>query len=165
MQTWYQGGLLFLPGTAKEKDRDKLACECHRGQPEHQGGGLGRWDQCHFHSTLRAWGDETFDFLFFFSLKSIFSCTVIFSSYWHLGCLYSPNFTWPIVVYRASLVAQMVKNLPAMREAGVSISGSGKISWRMEWLPTPIFWPGEFHGQRFLAGYSPWDHKDSDTTE
>ena len=41
----------------------------------------------------------------------------------------------------------------------------GKISWRREWLPTPVFLPGEFHGQRSLAGYSPWGHKESDTTE
>ena len=30
---------------------------------------------------------------------------------------------------------------------------------------TPVFWPGEFHGQRSLAGYSPWGRKESDTTE
>ena len=29
----------------------------------------------------------------------------------------------------------------------------GKIPWRMEWLPIPVFLPGEFHGQRSLAGY------------
>ena len=40
-----------------------------------------------------------------------------------------------------------------------------KILWRREWLPTPVFLPGEFHGQRRPAGYSPWDHKKSDTTE
>ena len=32
--------------------------------------------------------------------------------------------------------------------------------WRMERLPTPVFWAGEFHGQRTLAGYSPRGHKD-----
>ena len=32
-------------------------------------------------------------------------------------------------------------------------------------LLTPAFWPGEFHGQRSLVGYSPWGHKESDTTE
>ena len=32
----------------------------------------------------------------------------------------------------------------------------GKIPWRREWPPTPVFSPGEFHGQRSLAGYSPW---------
>ena len=41
----------------------------------------------------------------------------------------------------------------------------GKISWRMEWLPTPVFLPGEFHRQRSLAGYSPWGCKELDTTE
>ena len=40
-----------------------------------------------------------------------------------------------------------------------------KIPWRREWLPTPVFLPGEFHGQRNLMGYSPWGYKESDTTE
>ena len=31
--------------------------------------------------------------------------------------------------------------------------------WRKEQLPTPVFWPGEFHGQRSLARYSPWGHR------
>ena len=35
----------------------------------------------------------------------------------------------------------------------------GKIPWRREWLPTPVFLPGEFHGQRSLAVYNPWGHK------
>ena len=37
--------------------------------------------------------------------------------------------------------------------------------WRREWPPTPVFLPGEFQGQRSLAGYSPWGRKESDTTE
>ena len=41
----------------------------------------------------------------------------------------------------------------------------GKIPWRREWLPTPVLLPGEFHGQRSLAGYSPWGHKEWDTTD
>ena len=40
-----------------------------------------------------------------------------------------------------------------------------KTLWRREWLPTPVFSPGEFHGHRSLAGYSPWDRKESDMTE
>ena len=40
-----------------------------------------------------------------------------------------------------------------------------KIYWRREWLPTPAFLPGKFHGQRSLAGYSPWGHKEVKTTE
>ena len=39
-----------------------------------------------------------------------------------------------------------------------------KIPWRREWQPTPVFLPGEFHGQRSLVGYTPWGHKESDTT-
>ena len=33
------------------------------------------------------------------------------------------------------------------------------------WQPTPVFFPGESHGQRSLVGYSPWGHKELDTTE
>ena len=41
----------------------------------------------------------------------------------------------------------------------------GRIIWRKEWLLTPVFLPGEFHGQRSLVGYSPWGHKELDMTE
>ena len=41
----------------------------------------------------------------------------------------------------------------------------GKIPLRRAWQPTPVFLLGESHGQRTLAGYSPWVHKESDTTE
>ena len=42
---------------------------------------------------------------------------------------------------------------------------AGKINWRREWQPTPVFSPGKFHGQRSMAGYSPWGRKESDMTE
>ena len=54
----------------------------------------------------------------------------------------------------------MVKNLPAMQETWV-----GKIPWRKEWLTSPIFLPGESHGQKRLVCYNPWGHKKSDMTE
>ena len=41
----------------------------------------------------------------------------------------------------------------------------GRIPWRSEWLATPVFLPGEFHGQKSLAGYTPWGCKELDTTE
>ena len=41
----------------------------------------------------------------------------------------------------------------------------GKIPWRWKWQPTPVFLPGESHGQRSLVGYSPRGHKEWDTTE
>ena len=47
----------------------------------------------------------------------------------------------------------MVKNLAAVRH-GFN-PWVRKIPWRREWLPTPIFLPGEFHGQRGLVAYSP----------
>ena len=40
-----------------------------------------------------------------------------------------------------------------------------KIPWRGEWQPTPVFLSGESHGQRSLACYGPWGHKELDTTE
>ena len=40
-----------------------------------------------------------------------------------------------------------------------------KVPWRRAWPPTPVLLPGESHGQRSLVGYSPWGHKESDTTE
>ena len=46
-----------------------------------------------------------------------------------------------------------------------SIPGSGRFPLRRDWLPTPVFLPGEFHGQRSLVGYSPWGHKESGTAE
>ena len=60
----------------------------------------------------------------------------------------------------ASLVAQMAKNPPAMHETRV-----GKIPWRRDWQPTPVLLPGEFHGERSLAGYSLWGCKELDMTE
>ena len=44
-----------------------------------------------------------------------------------------------------------------------SVPGSGKISWRRKWQPTPVFLPGKSHGWKSLVGYSPWDHKESET--
>ena len=40
-----------------------------------------------------------------------------------------------------------------------------RIPWRRKWQPTPVFLPGESHGQRSLVGYSLWGHKESDMTE
>ena len=101
--------------------------------------------------------------------------------------------------HKASLVAQLVKNPPAIRETWVQSLGWDdpletrtathssilglpwwlswyrirlqfgrpgfnpwvrKIPWRRARVPTPVFWPGEFHGL-----YSPWGHKESDMTE
>ena len=54
--------------------------------------------------------------------------------------------------------AQMVKKPPAMQETQVQ-SLDQEDPMEREWLPTPVFLPGEFHGQGSLAGYSPWGRK------
>ena len=71
---------------------------------------------------------------------------------------------YPLQYLWTSLVAQMVKNLPAMKETWIQ-----SLGWEdpmEEGMPShPLFLPGEFHGQRSLAGYSPWGHKESNMTE
>ena len=69
-----------------------------------------------------------------------------------------------ILLLKGPQVAQMVKNLPAVQETSVQ-SLVRKIPWRREWQPTPVFLPGEFHGQRSLVGYSPWGCKALDMPE
>ena len=61
-------------------------------------------------------------------------------------------------------VAKTVKNLPAVQENQVR-SLVWEDPWRREWHPTPVFLPGESHGQRNLVGYSPRGRKESDMTE
>ena len=65
-------------------------------------------------------------------------------------------------------VAQWVKNMQETQETQVPSLGwedplEMDILWRRQ--PTPVFLPGEPHGQRTLVGYSPWGCKESDTTE
>ena len=65
-------------------------------------------------------------------------------------------------------MAQMVKNLPANEgdaETQVQPLGWEDPPWRRKWQPTPVFLPGESHGQRSLAGYSTCGHKELDKTE
>ena len=70
----------------------------------------------------------------------------------------------PYGLYWASLVAQRLKRLPAMRETRFN-PWVGKLPWRRKWQTTPVFLPGESHGQRSLAGYSLRGRKELDTTE
>ena len=76
---------------------------------------------------------------------------------WELGVSATGPWGSPSVAFvllywlHASLVAEMVKNLPAMREIWVQPLGREDVLGR-EWLPTPVFLPGEFHGEWSLAG-------------
>ena len=62
----------------------------------------------------------------------------------------------------ASLVAQLVKNLPAMQDTWVRSLG-GEDPLEKERQLTPVFLPGEFHGQRSLVGYRPRGSQKSQT--
>ena len=70
--------------------------------------------------------------------------------------------------FGASQLVLAVKNPAAnagdVRNAG-SIPGSGRSPGGGKWQPTPVFLPGESHGQRSLEGYSPWGCIESETTE
>ena len=65
---------------------------------------------------------------------------------------------YPLQYSWASLVAQLIKNLPAMGKTWVQSLGWEDPLERKR-LPTPVFWPGECHGL-----CSPWGHKESDMT-
>ena len=70
----------------------------------------------------------------------------------------------------ASQVVLVVKNPPAnagdkRHERHWFNLRLRKIPWRRAWQPTPVFLPGESHGQRSLVGYSPQGHRESDMTE
>ena len=64
-----------------------------------------------------------------------------------------------------SLVVSLVKNLPAIQETWVRSLGQEDSLESKGWQLNSVFLPGEFHGQQSLAGYSPWDYKESDLTE
>ena len=70
----------------------------------------------------------------------------------------------PLKIKPNSLVAQGKEFTCDMGDVG-SIPGLGRFPWRRARQPTPVFLPGEFHGQRSLAGYSTWGHKELDMTE
>ena len=66
---------------------------------------------------------------------------------------------YPLQYSWASLMVQLVKNPPAMWDTWVRSLGWGDPLEKGKVLPTPVFWPGEFHGL-----YNPWGHKELDAT-
>ena len=72
--------------------------------------------------------------------------------------IYFINYISFLVKEGTSQVVLVVKNLPTnsgdVRDTGL-IPGSGRFPWKRKWQPTPVFLPGESHGQRSLAGYGP----------
>ena len=80
-------------------------------------------------------------------------------SYYVLVIVLSVSYiSTPLLFMALPQVALVVKNLPAS-------ACIVKAPWRRAWQPIPVFLPGESHGQRSLVGYSPWGHKELDTTE
>ena len=68
---------------------------------------------------------------------------------------------YPLQYSWASLMAHLGKNLPAMQKTWVrSLGWEDPLEKGTATQPTPVFWPGEFHGL-----YSPWGRKESDTSE
>ena len=96
--------------------------------------------------------------IFFHSLKTIAGRQQAGFSLWTIVCRSR------VFPSRCLVLAQTVKNLPAMQETRFD-PWVGKILWRRAWLPSPVLLPRESHGQRSLTGYSPWGHKEADTTE
>ena len=70
----------------------------------------------------------------------------------------------PLPGWWASLVVQTTRICLQGERPGL-YPRVGKIPWRRTWQSTPVFLPGKFHGQRSVAGYSPWSHKEPDTTQ
>ena len=73
-----------------------------------------------------------------------------------------------IIIYLGvSQVAQWVKSPSAMQEMQETRVRSwvGKIPWRGQWHPTPVFLPGKSHGSKSLVDCSPWGLKESDTVQ
>ena len=70
-------------------------------------------------------------------------------------CIKSPSLWY--------FITAVLENLPAKRETGVQ-----SLGWEdplEKGMATPVFLPGEFHGQRSLVGYSPWGRQKSERTE
>ena len=101
--------------------------------------------------SLRQQRDESFFLSHFISFNefSLFKFKVIIAMYVFIGL------PWGLRGWKICL---------QWRRLGFDPCVSKIPQWR-EWLPTPVFMPRESHGQRSLVGYSPWGHKELDTTE
>ena len=78
----------------------------------------------------------------------------------HSSCLENPTDrgAWKATVHGVTKIGTR------LNDSHNNNNNNGCI-WRRKWQPTPVFLPEESHGQRSLEGYSPWCHKESDTTE
>ena len=79
------------------------------------------------------------------------------------NCVPKLRFPVPLLLIQTSLMAQMGKNLPALQETWVGPQG-WEDPWRRQWLLTPVFLSGEFHGA-WRATVNLWGPRELDTTE
>ena len=97
----------------------------------------------------------------------VFHCLLWHWCFWRVQTSYFAEYTSIWVGLMSPRASQVGKNLPANarrhKRPGFD-PWVGKI-WRRPWQPTPVFWPGESHGQRSLVGHSPRGPTESDTTE
>ena len=93
--------------------------------------------------------------------SSVYCLLFILVHLWTFGAIVmTPSFCFlntPMIIV-SSLIPQLVKNLPAMQKTQVW-SLVWKIPWRRKWQHTPVFLPWKSNGERSLAGYCPWGHK------
>ena len=72
---------------------------------------------------------------------------------------------WKIPWMKEPRRLQSMGSLRVRHDWANSLSLFTFMHWRRKWQPTPVLLPGKSHGWRSLVGYSPWGHKESDTTE
>ena len=112
--------------------------------------GLWKWD---FWETIRSWGWTFLNAL-----------SVLLRRDMREMSNFTSHESGGLPLLGASRVAQRVKSLPAVQETWIQPLG-WEDPWRRKWQPTPVLLPEKFDGWRSLVGYSPWDCKESHTTE
>ena len=116
---------------------------------------------------VQVWGLDS-GLLFYLVSWSTF-CWFILDLCW----LYIKQYSWWPLIHPSSRVMRYESSPWRLRWSRTHLQRRrpkfdpwiGKIPWRRRWQSTPVFLPEKSHGQRSLAGYSPWGHKESDTTE
>ena len=98
-------------------------------------------------------------------IHTAYTYTYIYTAYMHIHIyIYTHTQTHTHILFGASLVSQKVKNPPAMWETQVlSLQGEDPPEKGMATHSCILAW--KIHGQRSLAGYSPWSHRESDMIE
>ena len=148
-----------LPSLHHQETRGSTPCSCIQvvswnGRLELQGAG-GTWIGVGYH----------------FSMTPFWLCLI---SSWQEGCLgWSRTFFFYVNKIKLEYCIEMIVLPWGLRWQRICLQCKrpgfdpwvGKIPWRREWLPPPVFFAGEFHGQRRLAGYSPLVCEELGTTE